>query len=341
MARIASQAKGGYYPTPPDEIEHICRRLIPEQGIINMLDACAGKGEALRQIADYFRSAGAEPLTFGVELEESRAKQAKTLLTKAVHGGYEGLRASNGVFSFQWLNPPYDWGTDGLRLEQIFLADLTAPDKYMQPGGVIGFCIPANILKNVANLFAIRFQNVRVYRFTDKNYPVFKQVVVFGQRRKGRNDPEQIKAFRDMLVSMSDDPQSIPIIDTDDGWTITVPVSAREVKLFRGENVDPEEVSQALNNMNWDKIEDIITVKNTSRTELPKPLLPLKLTHIATAIAAGAVDGNAGDHYRRGVTKQVLETARTQDDKNDIEIETLRFVSQIRIFSEFGTQDLE
>jgi hypothetical protein len=341
MARIASQSKGGYYPTPPDELAHVCKRLIPEPGIINMLDACAGKGDALKQIADYFQSIGAEPKTFGVELEESRANRAKTQLDKVAHSGYEGLRASNGVFAFQWLNPPYDYAGDGMRLEQIFLADLTAPDKYMQPGGVIGFCIPSNILANVASLFAIRFENIRVYRFTDKNYPVFKQVVVFGRRKKGRNNPEQIKAARDMLVAMGDDPALIPVIDANDGWTLTVPVSAGEVKLFRGENVDIDEAAQVLKQMDWGKIEDILTTKSMSGMELPKPLLPLKLTHIATAIAAGAVDGNAGDHYRRGVTKRVTETTSTRDDKNKIEVETQRFISQIRIYSELGTQDLE
>lgn len=341
MARIASQAKGGYYPTPPEEMALICKRLVLEQGLINMMDPCAGKGEALRQAADYFKLAGAEPVTFAVELEESRYKEAKERLDKVVHGGYEGLRASNGVFSFLYLNPPYDWSFDGIRQELVFLNDLTAPGKYLQTGAVMAFCIPATTLKYVANLIAIRFTNVKVYRFTDKNYPVFKQVVLFGKRKQGRGDPEDIKVIKEMLLLMSEDPSSIPVLDQDDGWTITVPVSTGDVQLFKGENLDPEEIACDLRSINWQKIEDLVTVKSSSKTELPKPLLPLKLAHIATAIAAGAVDGQAGDHYRRGVTKQITEFQKTEDEKNHIEIETQRFVSIIRVFSSEGVFDLK
>ena len=233
MARLESQKKGGFYATPVEEQSYIARRLVPAQGLLNIMDPCAGEGVVLKYITDYFQSVGAEPKSFGVELEESRFKKAKTRLYKTIHGGYEELRASNGVFSLIYLNPPYDWGLDGIRTELIFLNDITAPGKYLQVGGVLAFCIPVTTLKHVANLIAIRFTNVKVYRFTDKNYPVFKQVMLYGERKKGRGDPEEVKQIKEMLLAMAEDPSIIPVIDQGDGWTISVPASSGEVTLFR------------------------------------------------------------------------------------------------------------
>ncbi len=336
MARITSQAKGGYYPTPPEEMELICQRLVPAQGLLNILDPCTGKGKALKQAAEHFVSAGAEALSFGVELEESRYKRAKTLLHKTVHGGYEELRASNNAFSLLFLNPPYDWGPNGQRLEQVFLTDLTAPGKYLQQGGILVFIIPARTLSYVANLISIRFSDVKVYRFTDKNYPVFKQVVLFGKRQQGRGDPELRKQIRDRLSLMAEDQSIIPVIDTQDGWMIPVPSSNKEVELFRGQNLDPEEVAKDLESINWSKIEQKVLVEDGTQSALETPLLPLKLAHIASYMSANCLSGYAGNHYRNGITKQIAERQNTSDEKNYTEIETIRHISVIQIFSKDG-----
>lgn len=46
MARIASQSKGGYYPTPIEELHLLCKYLQGvlenDESIINLLDPCCG-----------------------------------------------------------------------------------------------------------------------------------------------------------------------------------------------------------------------------------------------------------------------------------------------------------
>src|SRR5690554_4611233 len=125
MARIASQSQAGYYPTPPEEMELICKKLVTEKPneLYNLLDPCCGKGNALIQIAEHLESQDAQTETYGCELEQSRSDEAKKILNKVVTGGYEDLRATNKVFSLLWLNPPYDWH-NGIRTEQIFLNSL-------------------------------------------------------------------------------------------------------------------------------------------------------------------------------------------------------------------------
>jgi len=140
MAKMASQAKGGYYPTPTKKIELICNRLQVQPGtVLYLLDSCAGEGKALKIIGDHFtaKTNSQEIIAFGVELEEERVIAAKQLLYKVVGGGYENLRASNGVFSFLWLNPPYDWSRTDERMDTSCLQDIMDPVKYLQTAGLL------------------------------------------------------------------------------------------------------------------------------------------------------------------------------------------------------------
>ena len=48
MARLASQAKLGYYPTPPGIVAHLKQALaLSGPGTYRCLDSCCGEGEAL------------------------------------------------------------------------------------------------------------------------------------------------------------------------------------------------------------------------------------------------------------------------------------------------------
>ena len=51
--RLAAQAKMGYYPTPEDVTPIIAKYLKRKrEGLIRILDPCAGMGTALKQIGD-------------------------------------------------------------------------------------------------------------------------------------------------------------------------------------------------------------------------------------------------------------------------------------------------
>lgn len=148
MARYTSQAKGGFYPTPPKEMALAIARLQVEAGsTVNLLDPCAGEGLALKQMADHIKKLGARPVSYGNELENTRANIAKKHLDHVLKGGYEVMRMTSKSVSCIYLNPPYDY-RNGTRLEKIFLRDLTAPDKYLQDGGLLMFCIPQEVLKD-------------------------------------------------------------------------------------------------------------------------------------------------------------------------------------------------
>lgn len=342
MARLASQSQGGFYATPTDEVKLISKRLVAqEETTVNLLDPCCGEGLTLNCIGKHLLvNHLTTPHMCGVELEDSRAEKAKTALHKVVKGGYETLRASNEVFSFMWLNPPYDNSKTGGRMETLFLRDLTAPNKYLQEGGLLGFCIPKHVLKECALLLANRFRDIKVYRFTDENYPVYKQIVVFGYRAKGRIDPEKARETRQMLETISDLPYSeVPTLAENDGVTFIIPEAKGEVTLFRGSVLDPVEIMEDLKKSPaWADFSNLLMPDNLKHeVGLKQPILPLKPSHMGTAIAAGAIGGNMGDHILVGITaKEVENNTQFEDDGKTAKvkhIQTERYVTKTKVFS--------
>ena len=124
--RLAAQAKMGYYPTPEDVTPIIAKYLKRKrEGLIRILDPCAGTGTALKQIGDSLKAE-----TYGIEVDLDRGNQAKEILTKCLVTDYQNTRISHGAFSLLWLNPPYDWAARNSdiekseRYERTFLAGL-------------------------------------------------------------------------------------------------------------------------------------------------------------------------------------------------------------------------
>lgn len=338
MARIASLEKAGYYPTPPEEVALICSRLRaedPEAGI-NILDPCCGEGAALREMA---KALGTRVTTYGIEIEETRARAAKKNLNRVIHSAYEDAEVTPFAFSFLWLNPPYMEMGDRTRAEVVFLRDLTAPDRSkLQPGGLLGYCIPVYVLKDAAMLLAVRFERISVYRFTKKNYPNYKQIVVFGYKRAGTNHRPQEIAKR--LRELGENPEKLPPLDVADGIVFSVPPSRREVKTFCGSFLEPEEVVEALKSSSiWDEVKQVAPAPKVSR--LKPPVLPLKPAHIALAIAAGAVGGNMGTHLLVGKTEKVVDTNTITDEKKTLKIQTERYVTAVRVFTPEGIFELK
>ena len=83
--RLAAQAKGGFYPTPPRVVDLIAELVHTPSGSYNrgretlrILDPCCGAGEALAQLAERLDRPNAIPIeTHGVELHRDRAQEAE------------------------------------------------------------------------------------------------------------------------------------------------------------------------------------------------------------------------------------------------------------------------
>ena len=157
MARIESQAKGGYYPTPDSVVELLGGSLTP--GYINpsdlgksehrLLDPCCGTGAAIRDIGRALSSRSKMPVrTFGVEINGGRAEAAGRMLDEAIEGDLMRVSIGHKSFDMVFLNPPYDLEADGTgrRVETAFLQKCTP---YLADGGLLMLVIPARSVRHM------------------------------------------------------------------------------------------------------------------------------------------------------------------------------------------------
>lgn len=119
MARLGSQAKAGYYPTPESICGQLKQMLDIEEGT-RILDPCCGNGITLAALAE-----GTGAITYGLELDHERATEARTRINYLLWGdALVEMRLSQAAFGLLYLNPPYDYSlapdAKAERLEALF-----------------------------------------------------------------------------------------------------------------------------------------------------------------------------------------------------------------------------
>ncbi|MFD1676089.1 DUF6094 domain-containing protein [Alicyclobacillus fodiniaquatilis] len=343
--RLEGVAKGGYYPTPTTMVRKILARL-SFSGQTRLIDPCCGEGDALALVASAAPQ-GSE--AYGIELDGHRAEEAGQKLTKVVQCAYEVARVEPQSMQIMFLNPPYDSNSgqegEANRKELIFLRDLS---KVMAADGILVFVIPRYTLKQsmVQALFN-RYSDLAVYRFDDEEYSVYKQVVVFGRRRAGsvkRFNDEEKKLAKQFLTYGLDLEAPMPYLDDEDDdrvWSVPFLEEMKPIK-FRGYLLDKEEMIKDLATSDAFKIATNMLNSTVAITNLSRPPLPFRRTHMATLIAAGALNGSVGvgdnRHMVVGITRKVTETETTTADNGDvIVIESEKYVTAVRTIEQDGT----
>lgn len=354
MARLESEAKGGFYSTPPEEMEHILKVLDVSNASklngVTLIDPCAGEGYVLKQMANHF-SQSIPVTTYGIELEKGRAKLAEKQLDHVIATGYEEARMSHEAFSLMYLNPPFAV-VGNQRLEEIFLDELTSD--YLPAGGLLIFNIPQYVLKNVNKILANRFVDIRVFRFSDENqnYDRFKQVVVFARRRKKGLRSEQERVYKERMetelfnLSFLGKDGLTPLDQIDKlGIQYNIETAPKMVQLFKSMKVEPDDIIRSSTAINhFGKVmQKMSSLEITSTARNIRPALPLKTTHIAAAISAGALPESMGSHMLVGLTKRQQEERKGIHPKTGKEqtITTFKPKSIVRVFSEKGIFNLK
>jgi len=207
MSRLANKVNAGFYPLPPEVAELIRSHIAAPHGG-RILDPCAGEGEALVALAEKL---GLDP--YGVELHEQQAATALQAVnhllesrpeagdhrTRILHDSYHNLITSRGGYNFLYLNPPYDHDDEDGRLEYQWLVRCRS---WLQPGGLLVWVVPQHMLKlRKATRYTLSwYERLSVYRFPDDGYERFRQIVLFGVRRRraATPEPEAVDNFRAM-----------------------------------------------------------------------------------------------------------------------------------------------
>ena len=349
MARIASESKGGFYATPLDEMALVLKSLIVEPSLAEnsdprdffIYDPCCGQGVALSMLHKEMQRKGAKSVfAYGAELEEGRAQLARDELDFVLHDGYQNVR-TEAKFSLLWLNPPYQ-DSFNERTELTFLRALTsAKTGVLMKGGILLFCIPQYVLVSTAGVLSARFSDLQVFRFTDENYDVFKQVVVVGRYGK-MTQSEQKRMYKSLIAIGEGEKDILPTLEDMTEFVIP-PCDQVGVPMFRAGVLDIQELSRdmATSPLLNDITKRVVAVGGS--VVMKRPLLPLKPAHMGVAIAAGAVGGNMGSHIITGVTKQRIDVEAIIDEDTGHkkgERKTFHYTSIVRAFTEQGVVDL-
>jgi predicted RNA methylase len=181
---MRSQPRCGEASTAhPDAIAHAASFLRPPLAPFSILDPCAGQGAAVRQLAELL---GCPPAaTYAIELDEHRADTVHAALPEAhvlAPASFFGCQASYNSLSLTWLNPPFDDGYAGHRVEEQFLLQAT---EWLMPGGVMAFVCPEDVMDEYSEArehFAIYYEKVKIVPFPEHCRP-YREVVVLAHKR--------------------------------------------------------------------------------------------------------------------------------------------------------------
>ena len=281
--RILGLAKGGYYKCPPEALRRLTQMFVraDDDGVIRVLDPCAGEGEALQAVCTRLNGTA-----FAVELQRDRANTCRSLFENVVWGDAFRMRMTGGSMSMVVLNPPYDNGAaSGNAYEAKFLKEL---DRALTVGGVLVYLVPIDRLAAAASWVAGHYDNVHVWKFPQAEYEVYEQVALVGSRRRNyrRNDQgmEFLEAIAGGRISLAELPESGEI-------TIPVPTVWPGQVTFESAEIDEDALIEALHGKfsawNHGGLRERLWPSGAYHA---RPLMPLTRGHLAQLLAAGYLD---------------------------------------------------
>ena len=283
IGRLMNHVRMGYYPTDPENIQHILKGIkFPEGVTTNLLDPCCGCGKALRQLAE-----GNNCFAYGVELDEARAEEAQSRLTRVGVGSFFHSRISSEAFHVLFLNPPYlsviSESGSRTRHEKRFLIE-SLPHLMME--GLLVYVIPYyRLTADICKILADNFANLSVWRFTDSEFGRFKQVAVLGRRKKREANPDTAA----WLEKWSYVPAEIPRITEIEEDRYAVPGIVKTVEVFKGELFNEKELERQLSHS--DSFKRMMNARSDLDRTDKHPLLPLSIGQIGLVGGSGLING--------------------------------------------------
>jgi len=323
VARLEGIAKAEYYPTPPSVVERVAAlvRLAPSahRHTVRLLDPCCGPGDALRQFADAI--GGGE--TYGIEIEQNRAAEARAVLDHTIAGSAFAVRLGHEVFSCLWLNPPYDQDEGGRRLEHSFLTTIS---RALAPGGLLVYIVSQARLAQSARYLSTHYEGMRCYRFHDPEYAGFRQCVLLAYRRSGPAIAPEAKA---QVEAWATEPlPELPEAGSEPATFVVASLAAGPVT-FASQFFEPEmAAAEARQRGLWTNVA-LVERFWPAEDRAVRPLMPLRRGHLAVLIAAGFLnnilleDGPRRVLVKGRVTK-VSRPVESTDPEVEVEREVLR-----------------
>jgi hypothetical protein len=330
MSRLAAKIRCNYFPLADAEANFIRSCLVFPDQETSALDPCAGEGWAMAAI-----TAESKAATYGIELDSYRAEAAATLLRHVIQGDALSAQARVESFGLIYANPPFDdeFGQSGnRRFEVLFLSHFA---RWLVPGGILVYVVPAPQLTGCAQTLASHFRDVRVFRLGSAECVRYRQIVVFGvarsRRERDRTRDSEISYSRDRLIAMARQYESLTVLGLK-SLDLRVPPSGPADLSYTGLPLD--EIEDLLpNSPAYRQIGQILDPPQIALNA--RPLTPLHQGHIGLLSTAGLLNGVFGSGDRLHVAawktkKRVIKTEENEDEKITIR-EREQFVHELAI----------
>lgn len=314
--RLEGQTRLGYFPTPAIVVDALRKAVAPPGILFAALDPCAGTGEALHRLTEHTQA-----IRYAVELDRHRAAEASRLLDHCLNEALADTLIEASAVSLLFLNPPYDDGA-AHRLEYEFLKRASPT---LMPGGILIYVVQERMLTHyhIRLHLLSRFEGIHGFRFPEKEYQAFQQIVVIGRRRDktvwtgggrgailqaaGRQEIIPLGAFEDLPDHVArHGPWKIPF--------------GKPLTLFTSTAVDAGEATRLI-----DKSPAAAWMKDTLGgrvAAMRRPLMALKKGHIVQLLLGGFLDnqivsletgGRPVPHAIRGFSRKLQEEVKEEE----------------------------
>lgn len=314
MARLASKAKAGFYPTPDTVCNILISKLMFEDGA-RCCDPCCGEGKTLWRMA---RSAAV--VTCGIELDHQRAQVARTRLQKVIWGdALTEVRISSDAFTLLYLNPPYDNAlaadSGEKRLEEQFLRRYLGT---LRQDGWLLLVIPYYVLKNCAKPLSRYCRDVRVFAFPEDDFGTFRQCVAIGRKQQlvPKEEAQETQKHLELYAAMLPEIFLATAPPLEDAPVLWIPAADRPLNTFHGARVDPAEAMPLIQKA--EIMSGVLKELAPKRNNHIRPLNPLENGHMALMLAGGYMNGAVEKDGRQLVIKGVVtkseKIVKTHDD---------------------------
>lgn len=321
-----NEAKLGAYYTDADHCRWISSFLeFPEEEVC-CIEPSIGDAKAILTVTGKTQ-VDSNIHIYGVELNKESADCVKEnpLVDQCLQADFlTDVLITQQSFSFAFVNPPY--GTQGeekTRYEYEFLQKLSP---YMTKGSVVVFVLPQYVLAEIEfpSLWCSLYETMHVYRFHQKEYEKYKQVVLIG-KKKPKN--ERDKETRKRLQQTAAEPDGFPELpEQNPGERIRVPKSSeRNLYQFMTREFQPElarncVLKSSLNQMVMEKVRvPKYQIDNLGRP----PIMPSDGQMYLLAVS-GAGQGLVGSeenqdlHLQRGIAKTVTSSSYEADENGTL-----------------------
>src|SRR6266705_810775 len=329
--RTQAKLKLGHYPLALAEARRIRNYLQFPNELANVLDPCAGTGAALHKLTD-----GAAVRRYGIELDAYRAEEAGKILDEVIQGSAFDSHAPVDSFSLVYLNPPCDFEIGegkNQRMERLFLEHVA---RWVRPGGVLVMVAPYDRVYDCRTVLTLQFKDKAIYRLTEAEAVVYKQVVLFGIRRtrqeRERMNDHAVNQANWKLNDLTRRYEQIPALPDVPDRHCVVPASPSATLDYRGLPLDELEDLLA-NSPAWRQAR---RVTHAPRPEFAgRPLTSLHQGHVALLCTSGMMNGCFGEGKDRHVayweSVKVVDRREEEEDGTTIIHERERFSKRLTL----------